>query len=132
MKTKTRPWRHIYHDIEIPRPKNHNIEIPRPKNRDIKKQRQLTHDIVVPRHFFRGQKSMMLRFQGSKTTTSRLRSHGIEFPRNSDPYAPWYEQVVVTKPWLGAVRCSCGCVGKSHLLTCDQFGFLVITSYIWL
>ena len=26
MITKTRPWRHMYHDIEIPRPKNHDIE----------------------------------------------------------------------------------------------------------
>ena len=35
MTTKTRTWRHIYHEIEIPRPKNHDNEIPRPKNRDI-------------------------------------------------------------------------------------------------
>ena len=35
MITKTRPWRHIYHDIEIPRPKKHDIEIPRPKSHDI-------------------------------------------------------------------------------------------------
>ena len=47
---------HIYHDIEIPRPKSHDIEIPRPKNRDIEKQRQLTHDIVIPRHFFKDKK----------------------------------------------------------------------------
>ena len=62
MKTKTRPWRHIYHDIEIPRPKSHNIE----------KRRQLTHDIVIPSHFFRGQKATTSRFQGWKTTTSRF------------------------------------------------------------
>ena len=64
MKTKTRPWRQIYHDIEISRPKNHDIEIPKPKTRDIEiqglkhhdneKQRQLSNDIVIPRHFFRG------------------------------------------------------------------------------
>ena len=63
-KTETRPWRHIYHDIEIPRPKIGDIEIPRPKNHDIEirglkyldieKRRQLSHDIVIPRHFFRG------------------------------------------------------------------------------
>ena len=72
VKTKTRPWKHIYHDIEIPRPKSHDIEIPRPKNRDIEKRRQLTHDIVIPRHFFRGQKATTSRFQGRKTTTLRF------------------------------------------------------------
>ena len=63
VKTKTRPWRDIYHDIEIPRPKGHDIEISRPKNRDIEKRRQLTHDIVIQRHFFRGQKATTSRFQ---------------------------------------------------------------------
>ena len=74
MLTKMRPWRHIYNDIEIPRPKNHNIEIPRPKNHDIEiprpknhdieKQRQISHhDIVIPRRFFRGQKAATSRFQ---------------------------------------------------------------------
>ena len=41
-KTKTRSWRHIYHDIWIPRPKSHDTEIPRPKNHDIEKQRPKT------------------------------------------------------------------------------------------
>ena len=73
MITKARPWRHIYHDIEIPRPKshdieiprpkNHDIEIPRPKNHDIEKRRQISHDIVIPRRFFRGQKATTSRFQ---------------------------------------------------------------------
>ena len=45
MITKARPWRHIYHDIDIPRPKNHDIEIPRPKNRDIEIPRPKSHDI---------------------------------------------------------------------------------------
>ena len=45
MITKARPWRHIYHDIEIPRPKNHDIEIPRPKNHDIEIPRPKSHDI---------------------------------------------------------------------------------------
>ena len=45
MITKTRPWRHIYHDIGIPRPKNHDIEIPRPKNHDIEIPRSKNHDI---------------------------------------------------------------------------------------
>ena len=45
MITKARRWRHIYHDIGTPRPKNldfeiltpknHEIEIPRPKSQDI-------------------------------------------------------------------------------------------------
>ena len=71
--TKTRPWRHIYHDIGIPRPENHDIEIPRPKNHDIairrlkrhdiEKRRQTSHDIVIPRRFFRGLKSATSRFQ---------------------------------------------------------------------
>ena len=59
---KARPWRHIYHDIEIPRPKSHGIE----------KRRQLTHDIVIPRHFFKGQKATTSRFWGWKTTTLRF------------------------------------------------------------
>ena len=93
VKTKTRPWRHINHDIEIPRPKSHeieiprpknhdieiprpknhdieiprpkshDIEIPRPKNHDIEKRRQISHDIVIPRRFFRGQKATASRFQ---------------------------------------------------------------------
>ena len=71
--TKTRPWRHIYHDIGIPRPKNHDIEISRPKNldieirglkrHDIEKRRQISHDIVIPRRFFRGLKATTSRFQ---------------------------------------------------------------------
>ena len=91
-KTKTRRWRHIYHNIEIPIPKNHDIEIPRPKSHDIKiprpknhdieiwglkhhdieKGRQLSHDIVILRHFFRGQKATTSGFQDWKTTTSRF------------------------------------------------------------
>ena len=43
--TKTRPWRHIYHDIGIPRPKNHDIEISRPKNHDIQIWGLKRHDI---------------------------------------------------------------------------------------
>ena len=35
VKTKTKLWRHIYYDIEVPRPKSHDIEIPRPKSHDI-------------------------------------------------------------------------------------------------
>ena len=90
MITKTRPWRHIYHDIgiprpknhdiEIPRPKNHDIEIPRPKNRDIEirglkhhgieKWRQISHGIVIPRCFFRVEKATISRFQDQKATTS--------------------------------------------------------------
>ena len=83
MKTKTRPCRHIYQNIEIARPKNHDIEIPRPKSHDIKipqlknqdieilglkhhdteKRRKLSHDIVILRHFFRGQKATTSIFQ---------------------------------------------------------------------
>ena len=43
--TKTRPWRHTYHDIGIPRPKNHDIEISRPKNHDIQIWGLKRHDI---------------------------------------------------------------------------------------
>ena len=63
MITKTRSWRHIYHDIEIPRPKNHDIVIPRPKNHDIEKRRQISQNIAIPRRFFRGQKATTSRFQ---------------------------------------------------------------------
>ena len=73
MITKTRPWRHIYHNIRIPIPKNHNIEIPRPKNYDIenkglkhhniKKWRQISDEIEIPKRFLRGQKAMTSRFQ---------------------------------------------------------------------
>ena len=76
MITKARPWRHIYHDIEIPRPKNHDIEIPRPKNRDIEKWRQISHDIVIPR------------LKNHNIEIPRPKSHNIEFFWNSDPYAP--------------------------------------------
>ena len=82
---KARRWRHIYHDTEIPRPKNHDIEIPRPKNHDIEiprpkshdieKRRQISHNIVIPRRFFRGQKATTSRFQDQKATT--LSSCGI-------------------------------------------------------
>ena len=87
MITKTRPWRHIYHDIEIPRPKNHDIEIPRPKNMTSR---------------FQDQKTTTSRFQDQKTTTSRSQgqkatassscgiltlmyqgAYGLEFHRNS-------------------------------------------------
>ena len=71
-----RLWKHKYHDIGIPQPKNHDIEIPRPKNRDIKtrglkhhdveKRRQISHDIVIPRHFFRVKKATTSRFQEIK------------------------------------------------------------------
>ena len=71
VKTKTRPWRHIYHDIGIPRPKNRDIEFQGLKYHG-EKQRQLSHDIVIPRYFFRGQKATISRFQDSKTMTSRF------------------------------------------------------------
>ena len=45
VKTKTRTWRHIYHDAGIPRPKSHDIEIPRLKNHDIEIPRPKSHDI---------------------------------------------------------------------------------------
>ena len=87
MKTKTGPWRHIYHDIEIPRP----------KNRDIEKRRQLTHDIVIPRHFFRGQKATTSRFQGRKTTASRFQDQKAKtsgFRGTLTLHAPWYRKLV--------------------------------------
>ena len=83
MKTKTRPWGHIYLDIGTPRKKSHDNEVPRPKNcnieirgrlkhHNIKKQSQLNHDMVIASHFSRGQKATTLRFQDWKTTTSRF------------------------------------------------------------
>ena len=93
VKTKTRPWRHIYHDIRIPRPKNHDIEIQGLKHHDIEKWRQISHSIVIPRHFFRGKKGMTLWFQDRKPTTlsfcgiltlmtSYQGAYGWEFCRN--------------------------------------------------
>ena len=77
---KNKVWRHIYHDIGIPRAKNHDVEIPRPKNRDIEirglkhhgieKWRQISHGIVIPRCFFRVEKATISRFQDQKATTS--------------------------------------------------------------
>ena len=105
MITKTRPWRHIYHDIKIPRPKSHdieiprpkshdieiprpkshdikiprpkshNIEIPRPKSNDIEKQRQISHDMVILRRFFRGTKSHDIEIP-------RLKNQDIKIPRS--------------------------------------------------
>ena len=78
---KTRPWRHIYHDIGIPRKKPHDIEIPRQKNHyiqirglknhDIEKRRQVNHDIV---------------FQGvfSEDKESRHRDSKTKIPRDRD------------------------------------------------
>ena len=73
MITKTRSWRHIYHDIGIQRPKNHDTKIPIPKNRNIEireqqhhdneKRREIIHNIVIPSRFFRGQKATTSRFQ---------------------------------------------------------------------
>ena len=67
MKMKTSSGRHIYHDIEIARPKNHDIEIRGLKHHGIEKRRQLSHIIVIPRHFFKGQKATTLGFQDWKT-----------------------------------------------------------------
>ena len=47
MITKTRPWRHIYHDIGNSNPKNYDIEIPRPKNREIEIWALKHHDIEI-------------------------------------------------------------------------------------
>ena len=47
MITKARLWRHIYHDIEVPRPKNHDIEIARPKSHDIEIPRPKNHGTIA-------------------------------------------------------------------------------------
>ena len=83
---ETRPWRHIYHGIGLPRPKSHDVEIPRPKNRDIEmrglkhheieKRRQLSHDIEIPK------------LKNHDVEIPRPKSHDIEFLWNSDPYVP--------------------------------------------
>ena len=111
MITKTRPWRHIYHDIRIPRPENHDIEIPRPKKRHrdskTKKPRNRDSGTKTPRH--RETETNKLRHRNSKAFFQRTKSHDIEIPRlknhdieiprpkshgieflwNSDPYALW-------------------------------------------
>ena len=84
MITKTRPWRHIYHDVGIPRSRNHDIEFPRSKKRDtrfgdvklhdIEKRIQISDDIVIPRRFFQ-------RSKGHDNEISRLKNHDIEIPR---------------------------------------------------
>ena len=69
VKTKSRPWRHIYHDTEIPRPKNHDIEIPRPKSHDIEIPRPESHHIEIPRP------------KSHDIEIPRPKSHDIEIPR---------------------------------------------------
>ena len=110
-------------EAHIPRHRDSKTKEPQHRDSKAKKPRHKETETINPWH--RGSKTF---FQWTKIhdveiprpenhdiEIPRPRSHGIEFPRNSDPYAPWYEQVVVvTKPWLGAVRRSCGCVGKSH------------------
>ena len=78
MKTKTRPWRHMYHGIEIPRPKNHDIEIPRPINRDIEI-RGLKHHEIEKRH--RYSKVFFQKTKSHDIGIPRLKNHDIEIPR---------------------------------------------------
>ena len=104
VKIKTRPWRHIYHDIRIPRPKNHDIEIQGLKHHDIEKWRQISHSIVIPRHFFRGKKGMTLWFQDQKPTTlsfcgiltlmTSIRGHTGENSAET-----WCRGLLVLKSW---------------------------------
>ena len=94
---KTRLWRHIYHNIGIPRPKNHDIEIPSPKkhdieirglkHHDIEKWRQISHEIVITRRFSRGQKATTSRFQDKKTTTWRFQDQKATTSRVQDQKA---------------------------------------------
>ena len=79
LKTKTRPWRHIYHDIENPRPKSHDIEIPSPKNRDIEKRRQLTTTSWFQDIFSEEKKP---RHQDSKAEKPRYRDSKTKKPRH--------------------------------------------------
>ena len=100
-KAKTRPWRHIYHDIGIPRSKSHDTEIPRPKNHDIEKQRPTTSwfqgifsEDEKPRH--RDSKTEKPRHQDSKTKKPRhqvsaefwplcpLIDHPLEYSRSTN------------------------------------------------
>ena len=86
VKTKTRPWRPIYQNIEVPRPKDYDIEISRPKNHSIEKQ------AINPQHrdsktFFQGAKSHDIeisRLKDNDIETPRLKGHRIKFPQNSD------------------------------------------------
>ena len=75
----------LYHDIEIPRPKNHDIEILRPKNCNIE----------IPRQFFRGQKAAISRFQDQKATTSSF--CGILTLMPPDTFDTWYLVTCATR-----------------------------------
>ena len=77
MITKTRLWRHIYHDIGIPRPKNHDIEIRGLKHHGIEKWRQISHRQV--RH--RDSKAFFQRTKSHDIEIPRLKNHDIKIPR---------------------------------------------------
>ena len=89
MKTKTSPWRHIYHDIEIPRPKKHSLKNPSPKNCDIdvrvlkhhpsRKERQLNHNIENQGIFSNDENP---RHPDSKTEKPRHRDSKTKKPRH--------------------------------------------------
>ena len=92
IKTKARPWRHIYNHIEIPRPKHRDIEIRGLKHHSIGKRRQLNHDIVISWYFFRVQIRThdigIPRLKNDDIEIPRLKSRGIEFQQNFYPYVP--------------------------------------------
>ena len=77
MITKTRPWRHIYHDIEIPRPKSHDIErdpkAKKPRHRETEASwfQDIFSEDKKPRH--RDPKAEKTRHQDSKTKKPRHR-----------------------------------------------------------
>ena len=138
MITKTRPWRHIYHDIEVPRPKNHDIEIagpknhdieiPRPKNQDNEKQRQIS------RH--RDSKAFLQRTKSHDIKIPRLKNHDIEIPRpkshdikflwNSDPYAHWYLRV--NEEFHPAKS---GYLSSQHWTTLHEFTHVIAVIYAY-
>ena len=66
MITTMRSWRHMWHDLGIPRPKNHDIEIPRPKNRGIEIRGLKHHDIEKRRQISQDKKPQHQDFQTKK------------------------------------------------------------------
>ena len=55
--------------VEAPIPRHRDSKTKKPRHREME---TIIGDIVIPRHFFRGQKTTTSRFQGWKTTTSRF------------------------------------------------------------
>ena len=107
---ETTPWRHIYHDTEIPRPKTTRHRDS--KIRETKTPRHWETETIKPRH--RDSKAFFQRTKSYDIGIPRLKSHDIEIPGprnddlellwNSDPYAPWYSSRGAYLPRLFRTR----------------------------